>query len=156
MAVLQNAPSRITPWKNRDALLAKRNRLLVRLHERGYLDDAECLLSVEEPLLDEPFPMPQHVPHLVDWYNLHKHGQRIRTGVDLDLQGQVDAVTMRWSKELRLIGAHDLAAVIIDVRKGDIVAYCGNADIGYDREGKWVDIARAPRSSGSILKPILY
>lgn len=156
LAVLQNAPSRITPWKNRDALLAKRNRLLVRLHERGYLDDDECLLSVEEPLLDEPFPMPQHVPHLVDWYNLHKHGQRIRTGVDLDLQGQVDAVTMRWSKELRLIGAHDLAAVIIDVRTGDIAAYCGNADIGYDREGKWVDIARAPRSSGSILKPILY
>ncbi|UKI40083.1 MAG: hypothetical protein L6V35_05780 [Alistipes putredinis] len=25
-----------------------------------------------------------------------------------------------------------------------------------EREGKWVDIARAPRSSGSILKPLLY
>ena len=28
--------------------------------------------------------------------------------------------------------------------------------MSFEREGKWVDIARSPRSSGSILKPLLY
>ena len=156
LAVLQNSPSTITPWKKRDALLAKRNRLLIRLSEQGFITHEECCLSLEEPLIDEPYPMPQFVPHLVDWYNQNEHGKKVVTDIDLELQRQVDDLTERWSKELRLFGAHDLAAVIIDVKTNEVIAYCGNADMEYDREGKWVDIARAPRSSGSILKPILY
>ena len=156
LAVLQNSPSRITPWKNRDALLSKRNRLLVRLCEGGHITEEECSLALEEPLIEEPFSMPGYVQHLVDWHNIHRHGQKVRTNVDLELQKQVDAVTLGWNQELRLSGAHDLAAVVVDVKTKEVVAYCGNADMNYEREGRWVDIARAPRSSGSILKPILY
>ena len=156
LAVLQNSPSRITPWKNRDALLSKRNRLLVRLCEGGDITEEECSLALEEPLIEEPFSMPGYVQHLVDWHNIHRHGQKVRTNVDLELQKQVDAVTSGWNQELRLSGAHDLAAVVVDVKTKEVVAYCGNADMNYEREGRWVDIARAPRSSGSILKPILY
>lgn len=156
LAVLQNSPSRITPWKNRDALLSKRNRLLVRLCEGGHITEEECSLALEEPLIEEPFSMPGYVQHLVDWHNIHRHGQKVRTNVDLELQKQVDAVTSGWNQELRLSGAHDLAAVVVDVKTKEVVAYCGNADMNYEREGRWVDIARAPRSSGSILKPILY
>lgn len=156
LAVLQNSPSYITPWKNRQALLEKRNRLLVRLCNSGHISQDECDIAIEEPLLDHPCPMPQFAPHLVEWHNKVNHGKKTRTAVDLELQKQVDDITLRWSQELRLSGAHDLAAVIIDVKSGEIVAYCGNADMGYERSGKWVDIARAPRSSGSILKPLLY
>lgn len=156
LAVLQNSPSRITPWKNRDALLSKRNRLLVRLCEGGHITEEECSLALEEPLIEEPFSMPGYFQHLVDWHNIHRHGQKVRTNVDLELQKQVDAVTSGWNQELRLSGAHDLAAVVVDVKTKEVVAYCGNADMNYEREGRWVDIARAPRSSGSILKPILY
>ena len=156
LAVLQNAPSVITPSKNRDALLAKRNRLLARLYEGGHMTEDECALAMDEPLIDQPYAMPQHVPHLVEWHNKHNHGEKVRTHIDLDLQRQVDDVITRWSHELRLCGAHDLAAVIIDVKTGEPVAYCGNADMDYERAGRWVDIARSPRSSGSILKPLLY
>ena len=156
LAVLQNSPSSITPWKNRNALLEKRNRLLVRLCNSGHISQDECDMSLEEPLLEHPYPMPRFAPHLVEWHNQVNHGKKTRTAVDIELQKQVDDVTMRWSQELRLTGANDLAAVIIDVKSGEIVAYCGNADMDYERSGKWVDIARAPRSSGSILKPLLY
>lgn len=156
LAVLQNAPSVITPSKNRDALLAKRNRLLVRLRDAGHISEEECDLALDEPLIDQPYAMPQHAPHLVEWYNTNSHGDRVLTGVNLDLQRQVDDVLTRWSRELRLGGAHDLAAVIIDVKTGETIAYCGNADMDYERSGRWVDIARASRSSGSILKPLLY
>lgn len=62
----------------------------------------------------------------------------------------------RWRNELVLSGVNDLAAIVVKVQSGQIAAYCGNADMQADRPGKWVDIAGAPRSSGSILKPLLY
>lgn len=156
LAVLQNSPSAITPSKNREALLGKRNRLLVRLCDAGHITQEECQIALEEPLIELPYAMPQYAPHLVEYYNQNHHGQKITTGIDLELQKQMDDITTRWSEELRLCGAHDLAAVVIDVKTGEILAYCGNADMSYERDGKWVDIARSPRSSGSILKPILY
>lgn len=156
LAVLQNAPSSIHLSRNRDALLAKRNRLLQRLCERGYISESEYELSAEEPLIGEPYPMPQYAPHLVERCNAVQHGERIRTHIDLPLQMRLEKAAARWSQELSAEGVNDLAAVVVDVKSGEVVAYCGNSDMCREREGKWVDITRAPRSSGSILKPLLY
>lgn len=156
LAVLQNAPSSIHLSRNRDALLAKRNRLLHRLCERGYLSESEYELSADEPLIGEPYPMPQYAPHWVETCNASHHGERIRTQIDLPLQKRIEEVAARWSQELSAEGVNDLAAVVVEVKSGEVIAYCGNSDMNREREGKWVDIARAPRSSGSILKPLLY
>lgn len=156
LAVLQNAPSLIHLDKNREALLAKRNRLLARLHEKGEISDDDYALAVEEPLIGNPYPMPQYATHLVEYYNQVAHGEQTATHIDIALQQRVEALAARWSRELRLQNIQDLAIVIEEVATGEIIAYCGNSDMSYDRHGKWVDIARAPRSSGSILKPLLY
>lgn len=156
LAVLQNAPSSVHLSRNRDALLAKRNRLLRRLCEQGYLSESEYELSTGEPLIGEPYPMPQYAPHVVERCNAVHHGERIRTHIDLSLQKRLETVTARWRQELSTEGVNDLAAVIVDAKSGEVVAYCGNSDMLREREGKWVDIARSPRSSGSILKPLLY
>ena len=189
LAVLQNAPALIHLERNREALLAKRNRLLDRLLARGVLSQEDHALALEEPLIGKPYPMPQYAPHWVELHHKLHHGQQIRTSLDLALQQRVEAVALRWSQELRQQGIHDLAIVVQEVGEpavaggghsvagksggsfaagaggatlgevreaGGIVAYCGNADLSYDRPGKWVDVARAPRSSGSILKPLLY
>lgn len=156
LAVLQNAPSSIHLAKNRDKLLDKRNRLLVRLRDKGDIPESDYLMAIEEPLIGTPCPMPQHAPHLVEWYDRTAHGRQITTHIDFVLQRRVEDLTTRWSKDLRLSGIRDLAVVIVEVESGEIMAYCGNSDMNFERNGKWVDIARAPRSSGSILKPLLY
>ena len=152
LAVLQNAPSSMHLDKNRDALLAKRNRLLARLHENGEISDDDYSLAVEEPLIGNPYSMPQYAPHLVEHYHRVAHGEQTTTHIDFALQQRVEELAAHWSRELRLQNVCDLAVVVEDVATGEIVAYCGNSDISFDRHGKWVDIARAPRSSGSILK----
>lgn len=156
LAVLQNAPSSVHLAKNRDQLLAKRNRLLSRLRDKGDIDADDYALAVEEPLIGDPYPMPQYSPHLVEWYDREAHGSHITTHIDMGLQRRVDEMLVRWSRELRQKGINDLSAIIVDVRSGGVVAYCGNSDMSFQREGKWVDIIRSPRSSGSILKPLLY
>lgn len=111
---------------------------------------------MEEPLIGEPYPMPQYAPHLVEWYDRKAHGQRTVTHIDRGLQHRMEEVLVRWNRELRQRGIRDLAAIIVEVESGEPAAYCGNSDLSFDRDGKWVDIARSPRSSGSILKPLLY
>ncbi|MDR1369117.1 MAG: penicillin-binding protein 1C, partial [Dysgonamonadaceae bacterium] len=156
LAVLQNVPSSINLAKNRDTLLFKRNRLLHRLMDKGHLSEFDYKLALEEPLIDKPFPLPQQASHLVEWYDRMYHGKKSSTGIKLSLQRQVEDVTDKWSKELRTLSINDLAVVIMDVRSREIIAYCGNADMNYHRQGMFVDIANSPRSSGSILKPLLY
>ena len=156
LAVLQNAPSSIHLSKNRDLLIAKRNRLLKRLYEKGELTEDEYDLAVEEPLIGKPYHMPQIAPHYVESLNKTSHGKYTKTTIDFSLQKRLESLCSHWRSDLSLSGINDLAAVIVEVSSNQIVAYCGNADIYSDRTGKWVDIANAPRSSGSILKPLLY
>ncbi|MCM1067136.1 MAG: penicillin-binding protein 1C [Muribaculaceae bacterium] len=156
LAVLQNAPSTTHLSKNRGKLLAKRNRLLKRLYDKGEISDEEYQLSIEEPLIGTPVAMPSVAQHLVEYYHKKRRGQRTRTDIDHTLQKRVEDMAASWRSELAMTGAHDLAIVVAEVTSGKIIAYCGNADMEAERHGRWVDIARSPRSSGSILKPLLY
>lgn len=153
LAVLPNAPSSIHPGKGRERLLEKRNRLLERLHKKGIIDTTTLEGALEEPLPDAPYPLPNLARQYVA---AQPPGVETRTGIDIDLQRQVEDATSRWSDELALGGIADLAAVILDIRTGETIAYVGNASPQRTRAGSEVDIAAAPRSTGSILKPFLY
>lgn len=161
LAVLPNAPALIHPGRNRGILLEKRNRLLEKLRESGTLTATECELSKEEPLPDEPLPLPQLAPHLLDRLTADgasklSTANRFRTTIDLDLQRRVIEILQRRHQIYRGNGIHNLAAVVLDVATGDVLAYVGNvADAGKEH-GESVDIIAAPRSTGSILKPYLY
>jgi penicillin-binding protein 1C len=153
LAVLPNAPSTIHPGKGRDRLLEKRNRLLERLFRRGCFDASTLESALAEPLPEAPYPLPSLARHFVERL---PHGVTTRSSIDIHLQRQVEAAATRWSDELALGGTADLAAVVLDIRSGSVIAYVGNASPLRTRSGSEVDIAAAPRSTGSILKPFLY
>lgn len=153
LAVLPNAPSAMHPGRNRQALLEKRNRLLARLLEHGNIDSLTYLSAREEPLPDAPLPLPSLAAHYVEHC---PHGVRTRTALQYALQSAVEEALNRRSDELALEGVADMAAVVIDNRSGNMVAYVGNTSPERLRPGVQVDIAAAPRSTGSILKPFLY
>ena len=155
-AVLPNAPSSINLSQNRGRLLEKRNRLLLRLKEQGYLDEYTYESAIDEPLIGEVHSLPSYCPHLVEEYNKSARGNLVRTGIDLNLQRRVEETLKYWRSDLSENGINDLSAIIVDVKIGETIAYCGNADIDSIRPGAWVDVARSPRSTGSILKPLLY
>lgn len=156
LAVLPNAPAMIHPGKNRETLLSKRNRLLHRLHQKGYIDTETMALACEEPLPGRPVPLPQYCPHLCDYYHQTAKGRTTRTCIDISLQRNVENIMERWGKALSKRGINDLASVVIDIESGEYIAYCGNIDYNSGREGSQVDAATARRSTGSILKPMLY
>lgn len=162
LAVLPNSPALLHPSRNRDALLAKRNRLLNRLLENKKIDSLTYELALEESLPDKPLPLPRLAPHLLDRAYLEKAngilqtGSRIKTSVDAFFQQKVSAMVARHQQQLSGNGIHNVAALVLDVPTGQVKAYVGNVLEAGEEHGAAVDIITAPRSTGSILKPILY
>ncbi len=162
LAVLPNSPALIHPGRNRKALQAKRNRLLDRLLENGHLDSLTCELAKEEPLPKKPLPLPRLAPHLLDRaYLEHFRGKkgkrtRLKSTIDRSLQEQASQIVERHQINLKANDIHNLAAVIIEVASGNVVAYVGNSPNAGKAHQAQVDVIKAPRSTGSILKPFLF
>lgn len=156
LAVLPNAPSAIHPDKGREALLRKRNRVLQLLREQGDLSPSDYALALDEPLPDAPLPLPRIAPHLVDRLASEHPGQTITSTLDKELQLQLEALAERHSREFARSDIRHLALLVIDLPANRVVAYCGNTGSDASADGSQVDIIRAPRSTGSILKPFLY
>ena len=161
LAVLPNSPALIHPGRNRQALLNKRNRLLDRLILRGVLDKVTGELAKEEPLPEQPLMLPQAAPHLLDRAfkeQVFKKNtlSRVRTTLDSYLQNQVNNILKIHHNQLISNGIHNMAAIVLDVETGKVVAYCGNVEGAGKEHGEDVDIITSLRSTGSILKPFLY
>ena len=156
LAVLPNAPSMIHLSKNREALTKKRNQLLFRLYQRNILDETAYELALSEELPSEPQPLPQTAPHLVDILYRNRQGEQLVTSVDKSIQTQVEDLLKRWNEEFIQSDIRNMAALVIDVQTAQVLAYCGNVNYHEQTSGNQVDIIRAPRSTGSILKPFLY
>lgn len=157
LAVLPNAPGLIYPGKNHNRLLAKRNRLLERLHTIGVLDETAYELALNEQLPDKPLPLPQIAPHLlVRLIKEGKKGQTITTGIDILVQEKVVDVLKQNSLQLQDNKIFNGAILVTAVKTGKVLAYVGNTFNHGAEYSSNVDCIMAPRSSGSILKPLLY
>jgi len=157
LAVLPNAPALIHPGRNRDALQQKRDRLLVVLRNRGEIDSLTCRMAIEEPLPREPLPLPNLAPHLADGVMLEKDRDRLHSTLDRRLQERIVELTDIRQEQLRANEVHNMACLVVEVETGEVLAYVGNSSARQGGEhGNSVDVIPAPRSSGSILKPILF
>lgn len=156
LAVLPNAPSLIHLGKNRKALEQKRNRLLQKLHARGVIDEWELSLAIMEPIPERPRPIPNAAYHLLDRaISEGKKGKRVMTTIDEVLQRELSNTVDRYVNYLSQNEVHNACAMVVSLVDGSVMAYVGNARVPATR-APFVDLIRAPRSSGSILKPFLY
>jgi penicillin-binding protein 1C len=158
LAVLPNSPALIHPGRNRNALKTKRDRLLKQLHDDGTLDAVEYELACFEPLPDAPVALPDAAPHLLERIAREGGARRVTTTLDARLQRRVQQTVDHYARLYASANhVHNLAAVVADVETGEVVAYAGNVSFEADeRHGNSVDIITAPRSTGSVLKPLLY
>jgi penicillin-binding protein 1C len=157
LAVLPNSPSLIHPGKNRNLLQGKRNRLLNTLYTNGKIDSMTYYLSKLEPLPEEPHPLPSLAPHLLGRVYTNNRGQRIRTTLIKEIQERAVGIIESHHKLLKYNEIHNAACLILEVESGDVLAYIGNTqNPDHPEHGSDVDIIMSPRSTGSILKPLLF
>ncbi len=156
LAVLPNAPSLINLQKNKDVLQQKRDLLLKKMLDKGKIDSITYEMSVLEELPEKIRYNPQLAPHLLDYAVKEHKGEYFKSTIDKLFQQKFSEIVNRHSKEFQLDEIYNAAAIVADVESGEILAYIGNSHSEYKNKGGDVDIILSNRSSGSVLKPLLY
>lgn len=158
LAVLPNAPALIYPGRNKDALKKKRDFLLEKLLKNEVIDSLTLEFAMLEPLPEKPYPLPQHAYHLLmEIYQGEGNAKIIQTTIDSRLQDAVNQIVNYHADKLRSNEINNVAALVVEVETGNVLAYVGNVNyLGANTHGNKVNIINAQRSSGSILKPLLY
>ena len=159
LAVLPNQPSLVYPGANSEILLSKRNFLLARLFERGKISADEYERSLLEKLPQKPFPLPSISRHYLEYLKKTqkgKHTTTFRTKLNSSMQKNATRTLEAWSLSFSRRGINNAAALILDTKTLDVLAYCANTGIERNTDTNAVDMIQSRRSSGSLLKPFLF
>ncbi len=157
LAALPNAPSALDPYTNPRGLHARVRYVLGRMRALGFIDANDELAAANEDLDLRPPSLgllaPQYCFFIAS--QTAPDVSRVRTSLDAGLQrfveGQMRAI-------VRALGDHDVhqsAAIVLDNRTGDVLAYAGSVAYS-DVDGGRNDGVQALRQPGSALKPFLY
>lgn len=155
LAVLPNAPGVIYPGVHSKRFRSKRDHLLHTLVEKGIIDEQTHQLSLLEPLPSKPHPLPDYALHATNLFHAKHHGEINQCTIRKRLQQQAQ---MKVNNHCRLMAGNEVynaAVIVVDVATQQVLAYVGNSTHEIIHQNA-VDVASAGRSSGSILKPLLY
>ncbi|HMP28976.1 MAG TPA: penicillin-binding protein 1C [Saprospiraceae bacterium] len=156
LAVLPNTPTSVNLSKNRSILISRRNTLLQKMADRKVISEDELTLSMGEDLPSQPNKVPSEAQHLLS-YLIKKYPNKNQfiTTLDGSLQNRLTQLVNEESNYLQREDINNLAAMVVDIERDEIVAYVGNT-IQQNKGFSYVDIIQSPRSYGSLLKPLLY
>ncbi len=170
LAALPQSPTYYSPYgKHVDILEKRKNLVLERMYELGYITEAEKNASQQETVSFERDESNSgkalHFVMYVREYLEEKYGQdaiqngglKVVTTIDYDLQKKLEDIVKEGALEnTKKYKATNAAAVAIDPKTGQILAMVGSRDF-FDTEipGQY-NIATAERQPGSSFKPIVY
>jgi penicillin-binding protein 1C len=163
LAGLAHAPSADNPLVSPRRARARRTLALARMRGAGVAAESDVALALEEPVLAiapvQRFLAPHFTTHLLsalgDTLAQGSRGGEWRTSLDYSLQRDVELEVKRTVLDLRERGVEQAAAVVLDNRTGEVLAWVGSPDFFADTSGQ-TDMVVSPRQPGSALKPFLY
>lgn len=164
LAGLAHAPSADNPLVSERRARARRALALARMRSAGVATESDAALALEEPVLAtasrQRFLAPHFTTHFLAAADSTKsYGVRgdvaIRTSLDYTLESDVELEVKRTVLDLRDRGVEQAAAVVLDNRTGEVLAWVGSPDFFADTAGQ-TDMVLSPRQPGSALKPFLY
>ncbi|HEX2217523.1 MAG TPA: penicillin-binding protein 1C [Gemmatimonadales bacterium] len=161
LAGLARAPSGNNPLVSSSRARLRRAQALERLVRLGFATAAAAERAAAEPLLQRqraaPFLAPHFTTRILSW--AERQGMRPagawRTSLDLSLQTELEREVRHAVETLADRGARHAAAVVLDNRSGEVLAWVGSPDFWADTAGQ-VDMVVSARQPGSALKPFLY
>ena len=160
LAAVPRAPSRTNPWRDLEGLKRRRDRILIRMEEAGFLSRPTREAAESEPVVlsEDPFrtPAPHFLARLLDEVGaIPQDASEVVSTIDPALQGRVETIVARQLGELALQGVSHMAVAVLDVRRGEWLAIEGSGGF-WDLPAGQLDGTRAPRQPGSALKPFTY
>jgi len=155
LIALPQSPEARRPDRDPAAAKLARDRVLDRLAAAGALSLEAAQAAKAEPIPARRRDFPALAPLLAQRLaTAAPPGSRIETSIDPGLQRAAERLAHRAVAGQG--GQVSVAMVLADHRTGEILAEVGGADWTDTGRAGFVDLARAPRSPGSTLKPFVY
>lgn len=170
LAALPQSPSYFSPYgKHRDELDKRKNLVLLKMKEQGYLTEDEYDASIAEQVVFQPnisggIKAPHFVMFIKQYLEEHygdqlllEGGLKVITTLNYDLQEKAEEIALKYAlQNAKLYHATNAGLVTIDAPTGQILTMVGSRDY-FDTaiDGNY-NIATAHRQPGSSFKPFAY
>lgn len=164
LAALPKAPSVLNPFKRPDLAIKRRNIVLQKMYEAGFIKKEEYELAIKEPLPQHPHWRKFEAPYFVETLRmeleakygerLYKEGLRIYSTIDYRMQKIAEESVTKGIYELhrRVKPQVQAALVAIDLKTGHVKALVGGTDFWESQYNRVFAI----RQPGSAFKPFIY
>lgn len=169
LASLPKAPTFYSPYgNNTEKLMARKDFILERMRDLGYISEEEYKNASEEKLSFKSSKEKLNAPHfviMVKEYLIGKYGEdvvesgglKIVTTLDAELQDLAEKTVAKYAAiNKEKYKAKNASLVAIDPKTGAVLALVGSADyFDIENEGNF-NVATAQRQPGSSFKPFAY
>jgi len=170
LAALPQAPTYYSPYgSHRDALDARKNLVLAKMLENGFITEEELAAAKAEqvtfvPVQDRSIKA-AHFVFYVREYLVQKYGEeaiaerglRVTTTLDYSLQAKAEAIVAEYARENeKNFNAENAGMTAIDPKTGQILVMVGSRNYFDDDIDGAVNITLAKRQPGSSFKPFVY
>ena len=161
LAIIPRSPSYFNPYKRTKVIIKRRNLLLKRMANIGYLSSEELNRALKEPIdlnhLRNYFLAPHFIYRIIKRYGskLNKK-ENIITTLDLELQKKVERIVFFNIEKLKKKGVTNGSVIVVENRTGDVLAYVGSKDFFDETIYGQNDGVLAIRQPGSAVKPLTY
>ncbi|MEH2297103.1 penicillin-binding protein 1C [Nostoc sp.] len=163
LAAIPNNPTYFNPYQHWERLKQRQKYVLNRMVLEKYISGAIAARTHTEKVV---FQSRQRgiiaAPHFLFWLankmseTQTEENSPIRTTINLPLQQFVEAQVQQVIYSLAANNVHDAAALVIDNRSGEVLAYVGSPDYFNEVKLGRNDGVQALRQPGSTLKPFVY
>ncbi|MDB9493548.1 PBP1A family penicillin-binding protein [Spirulina subsalsa CS-330] len=172
LAGIAPAPSAYSPLENPEAAQGQRDRVLNRLYDQGFIEEAEYEAAIASDLAlnpQKPKRFNRQVPYFTDYVQeklpeilseeqLAAGGLTVETSIDLEWQIAAEAAVAEISERYGSSQDFQQAALVaIDPTTGEIKAMVGGKDYNSEENnGQFNRVTQAQRQPGSTFKPFVY
>jgi len=163
LAAIPNNPTYFNPYEHWERLKQRQKYVLNRMIQESYITGTNAARTQTEKVV---FQSRQRgiiaAPHFLFWLanqfdkTQTEQNSPIRTTINRPLQQFVEAQVQQVISSLAANNVHDAAALVIDNRTGEVLAYVGSPDYFNEVKLGRNDGVQALRQPGSTLKPFVY
>lgn len=166
LAGLPQAPSLYSPFTNPDLAVNRRNDVLDRMYEYGYISKSAHDKAVKAKVSIQPPKITIKAPHFVFYVKsqlekiygtrlIEEGGLHITTTLDLDIQEQAEKTLKEELEKVKNLDVSNGAILVTRPPTGEILSMVGSVDYFASPSGAF-NVVTALRQPGSSIKPINY
>lgn len=160
LAVLPRAPGAYDPLVHLDAAIARRDRVLAMLVDRGVITEVTARDARVTKLALARHDAPDAAPHFTRWVveqlpeSVRARGGTVTTTLDLRLQRVLERRVAEQVASLKSKHLEQAGVLVLDTATTEVRAMVGS--IGWATPGGQINITTRRRHPGSALKPFVY